>query len=309
MRLFLYALCAAALALPGGGCEWMKRQGLGGRPEPIAPRGRGDLPPVTSQQLVGYLNQRAAPLNAVTYNDVRVRVKEDRSLPINLSGNLACAQPRSVRMVCEHAVAGKQLDLGSNEREFWIYAKPLPENSNFLYCSHTDFEAGKVNLPFPFEPDWVMQAVGMVRFPEDNKYDVKVDQERRVYVLSWEARTPQGQPLRKEVEFRGDPAVGTQPQVTRHAVRDANGQVVAAADVKRAQTLTLGVDPQGRPAAAQIPTNVVLTWPAMKFEMDLTLDEPRVNPNQDSARLFTRPTIRGTNPVDLARYEFRPTGR
>ena len=56
----------------------------------------------------------------------------------------------------------------------------------------SDFESGKAQLPggVPFEPEWVMQALGMTRFPLENQYRVEVDQRARVYKLTWPAKTP-----------------------------------------------------------------------------------------------------------------------
>ena len=94
----------------------------------------------------------------------------------------------------------------------------------YVFASHTDFETGKAKLPggIPFEPDWVMQALGMTTLPaERTSTRVKIDEQDRTYTLSWPAITPAGVSVRKEIVFDGDAATGNQPQVKKHVIRDA----------------------------------------------------------------------------------------
>ena len=50
-----------------------------------------------------------------------------------------------------------------------MYRKTIehPEYLPEEVSKHTDFESGKAQLPagMPFEPDWVMQVVGMTKLP------------------------------------------------------------------------------------------------------------------------------------------------
>ena len=73
------------------------------------------------------------------------------------------------------------------------------------------------------------------------------------------------------------------------------------------KTITSDKNPAiGAASFVQLPTHVVLEWPQQKFVMDLRLSGETVNEDLSdrSAALFSRPQIRGTNPIDLARHQF-----
>jgi hypothetical protein len=293
-RLLLVALVLAPLT----GCEWMKRiTNNDDKPKPGGP-----LSPVQPEQLVGYINERAARLQSLNFGDVRLVAKSD-GLPLPaLRGSMAAGQPRNFRMTATGGVGGK-VDLGSNPEQFWVYVDAPTTKPMFVYASHTDFETGRAKIPggIPFEPDWVMQALGMATLPPTNQYTAKPDDKTRTYVLSWPATTPSGSSIVKEIVFEGDAAAAGRPQVKRHAVRDTRGKLICSAEVKRAETTAA-------PLPIQYPTLVVLKWEEQKFEMDLELKTGRVNEPftaEESGRLFKRPTIPGAPAIDLAGGVFK----
>ena len=304
-------LLTAAVLCPLVGCEWMKAHGPW--KEVNANKGKGELGPVAPEALVSYLNSRADRFQSISHADVQV-LATDRSglVPLNftLNGWLVASQPRNFRMKVSGGIGG-EVDLGSNDQQFWVYAKVPSVAPMFVYASHTDFNEGKARIPggIPFEPEWVMQAFGMAHFPPTNQYaPVKVDQSARTYTLSWPAVTPAGVSVVKEVVFDGDTAGGTRPQVKKHVIRDTKGNVICFAEIKEAKTVEVA-DPQtGAPAAVQYPTRVLLRWEQQKFEMDLRVQNAKINQplTPEDARLrFSRPNVAGVQPIDLAKYESR----
>jgi len=299
----IHLLVIAAVFAPSLGCSWIKGN-MGIHPTPNPNAGSGALPPVQSEQLVGYLNERASRLESITYYHVSLRAFEKGIPTPALTGTMGCSQPRNFRLIAKGGLAG-DVDLGSNSEQFWAYVKATGQPL-FVYASYADFESGKAQLPagMPFEPDWVMQVVGMTTLPPGMNYTVTPNQKERTYTLAWSARTPQGQDVRKEIIFEADPAAGTRPQVRRHLVKDAkSGKLICTADVKRAQTSQLGT------GIIQYPTQVSLKWEEQKFEMDLSLSEAKVNEPQSpemTTRRFQMPKNLGTNPINLAEYRFGP---
>lgn len=295
-------LLIAMILIAPTGCAWIKG-GMGMRPTNHDPNA-GPLPPVQPEQLVGYLNERASRLESITYYDVRLRAFEKGIPTPALTGTMGCAQPRNFRLVAQGNIGGN-LDLGSNSDQFWAYVKATGQPL-FIYASYADFESGRAQLPagMPFEPDWVMQVVGMTKLDPGANYVVSTNDRERTYSLSWPARTPQGLDIRKEIIFAGDPATANQPQVRRHLVKDAKtGKVICNAEVKRAQTMQLGN------GVLQYPTQVSLRWEQQSFEMDLTLGDAKLNEPQSpeqSARRYQMPRNLGTNPINLAEYRFGP---
>jgi hypothetical protein len=301
-------LVVAAVLAPLTGCKWIDEHL---KPTPLPPRATGDLPKVQPDQLVGYVNQQASRMQSLSAS-VRITASNDGvRLPATLTGSLAANQPRNFRMRAD-ALAAK-VDLGSNSDQFWVYFDGAGARPMFVFASHSDFEAGKAKIPggIPFEPDWVMQALGMITLPPGNQYTaLPPDQKNRTYTLSWPATTPAGVSVVKEIVFDGDPALGNKPQVKKHVVRDMKGKVICSAEVKQAKTVQLTVaDPKTNlPLAIQHPTRIVLKWEEQKFEMDLDLSSAKVNdpfPEEQARRLFARPNIAGATPIDLADYRFQ----
>jgi hypothetical protein len=297
-RRSLLALVALA---PLGGCQWLKDKFNTNE----TAKGTGPIPAVQAEQLVTYLNERAQRLQSVYFDDVTVSASE-RGLPLPaLSGSLVAAQPRNFRMVGT-AKVGAKLDLGSNSEQFWMYVDAPTVKPQFVTASHTDFEAGRARIPggIPFEPDWVMQALGMATFPPNKQYAPQVDQTARTYTLRWPATLPNGTAVVREVVFDGDSVTGTKPQVKKHVVRDTRGKVIATAEVKQARTVQLQeTDARtGLPLSVQHPTLVVMRWEEQKFEMELKLKGAKVNEplGADAARDFFALPQKYGKPIDLA---------
>lgn len=303
MRPLLLWLVAGLLA-PSAGCAWAREQWGLGKPGALTA-----IPKVAAEDLVAYLNNQAARLQNITYGDVTVSAREGLVRYPNLRGNLSAAQPRYFRMVAKGGLVDAKIDLGSNPEQFWAYIAAPTAPPLYVYASHADFEAGKVRLPgnLPFEPDWVMQALGMTTFPPHLPYSVRTDERERTYILSWPATTPAGIPVRKEIVFLVDDAdaARNQAQVRRHLIRDAKGKTLCSAEIRAARTIPVGgSDPaSGRPFVVQYPLDVELRWDEPRFEMTLRLDSARVNQQftpEDTRRLFALPAIGGATPIDLA---------
>ncbi len=294
----MLTLCVATLALAG--CQWMKD----GRVEPKAVTPiTGPMPDRTPQELVGYLNRQAGVLRSISYDDVNATASEaGRELGSLNDSSLFCSQPRNFRLIGAHRLAGTLIDIGSNDREFWMYAKPIGRD-NYFYCSHDAFASGTVKFPIPFDTDWVMQALGMAEYDPNGQYDVKPNKEQAAYVLYQQTKTRTGLPVVKATVFNANWEDGKRPAVRKHVIYDQKDpyKPIASAEVVAAKTVRLGGD-----GYVQVPTEVILDWPQQQFRMTMKLGKERVNEDfgDRAAALFNKPTIRGTTPIDLAKYEF-----
>jgi hypothetical protein len=293
-------LVLVALVAPLVGCtsikEWIDRD--------RHPKGTGKLEPVEAERLVAFVNTRAQRMQSLSAAVSVSAYERGIRMPATLTGNLAAQQPRNFRMKADALAA--DVDLGSNAEQFWVYFKGGAARPMYVYASHTDFQEGRAKLPpgIVFEPDWVMQALNMMPLPPNNQYTAPApDQNARTYTLRWPATTPGGVAVVKEIVFDGDPATGNRPQIKRHVVRDAKGNVICLAEIKSARTVDLNNDPQ---QAVQYPTRVVLKWEQQKFEMDLELSAAKVNgvAAGENGAMFRRPNIASTPAIDLARYDF-----
>lgn len=243
----------------------------------------------TAADLVAALNENSHRVQTLECRNVSLDCSQGRE-SVGLQGLLAC-QPRerNFRMTAK-ALGSTEVDLGSNGQEFWFWVKRAPQP--YLYhCAHQDFAAGQARMPFPFQPDWIVEALGVAEYDPSRTYRVQTQQNG--FDLVEDTVSPQGAPVRKITRF-----VRSQGQllVTAHLLQDAAGQEICAATVRRFQ--------QDRTSGAVLPQEVVLTWPAQQMRMRMVLDRVTVNSlvePQRMALLFRRPDLHDVQGYDLAR--------
>ena len=110
-------------------------------------------------------------------------------------------------------VLGKrEVDLGSNDQEFWYWIR-RSDPPYQVYCSYQALSEGKVTqLPFPFQPDWVLETLGMGNYGPASRYKLETEQER--FKLVEVVRGPQGRDVKKVIVFNRRPARPGSPVIT-----------------------------------------------------------------------------------------------
>jgi hypothetical protein len=252
-------------------------------------------PPPTAEKLVSYLNDNAGRLQSVRTKDISISCQYGIMPPVSLYARMACEKPRNMRLVAYHTVGGTEVDLGSNSQEFWWWIKRGDPYQ--YYCSYKDLEEGRVQaVMFPFQPEWIMEAMGMANYGTADQY-WGVKAEHNSVLLFRPTKLPQGKDGYKVIVFnrsatKVDDGVA---QVTQHQLRDEKGNVLVTADISKVQVdkVTKGV----------LPRVMTLRWPAAKLNMTLTFDKLVVNsPAPSGETVFVRTTANGNAPaVDLAR--------
>jgi hypothetical protein len=289
MRRMTMVLTVGAL-IPLAGCNTTKWNMFRGKENPPPQQARPFENP-TAAALVNYLNDNSDRIKSVRVASLDLQCSQGiRS--VGLSGQMVCQKPRNFRMSAK--VFGKQeIDLGSNNKEFWYWiARGDPYQ---FHCSYEALEAGKVRqLPFPFQPDWMMEALGMARYgPADRQVVVKKD----TVELVEKTKSPQGRTVRKVTVFRRTPATNGAAQVTAHLlVDDATNKLICSAQINQVQL--------DRNSGARIPYRVVLYWPEGKIKLSMTLEELTVNGDiTNSNVLFARPNMTNIKSFDLAEWK------
>src|SRR5438270_3242654 len=117
----------------------------------------------TPAQLVAYMNKNAQLVQSIKSTKVEIQATQGKDT-VGLEGSLFCQKPRNFRLRAD--VVGKPaVDIGSNDSEFWFWISqdkdPADGVARVHYCSYQDMAAGKVRLPFPFQPDMIVAALGM----------------------------------------------------------------------------------------------------------------------------------------------------
>jgi hypothetical protein len=278
-------LAPAALALLGTGCNsWPHlRDATGGRAH-----GPAAAAAPTAADLVAYVNANASRIQSLECRDVDLDCSQ-RLQSFGLRGPLACQKPRDFRMNAR--VGGNtEVDLGSNDHEFWYWIRRA-DPPYLFHCSHEDFARGLARMPFPFQPDWIMEALGMAELDPNKEYKLVAHPGR--FELVENATSPQGQPVRKVIVFNRAPS---SVQVTAYLLQDAKGNEICSAHVTETQ--------MDRASGAVIPRRIQLSWPAEHVKLKMKLDDVLVNQPIDANRkatLFARPNLRDVRSYDLAR--------
>jgi hypothetical protein len=279
----LARVLTVGVLLPLAGCN-TTRWNLFNRPNNPPPPPPGKVP--TAAALEDWLNKSAARVETVRCDSLYIRCSQGIK-SVGLRGKMICQSPRYFRMSA--SFLGKQeIDMGSNSQEFWYWiARGDPYQ---IHCSHKALAEGKVRqMPFPFQPDWIMEALGMAKYQPANR---TVVDKKDTWELVEKTRSPQGRLVRKVTVFRASQAPAGMPQVLAHRlIDDATGKEIISATIERVQV-------QG---AAVVPKTVVLWWPQGKIKLKLTLDDITVNrkiarPDQ----LFVRRPLENIRSYDLA---------
>jgi hypothetical protein len=256
------------------------------------PYGGNDRPPAeapTVPALVDYLNWNARKVQAIQANRVAIDCKQGGQ-GAGLDGMLACQKPHNFRLQAR-LFGNPAVDIGSNEEEFWYWISKA-EPPYVYHCTYPDLARG-VRMPFPFQPEMIVAALGMAEYDPQKPYELKVNKDTLELIET--ATSPQGQPVKKVTVFNRAQAGPGRPQVTGHILKDAQGVELCTATISEVQ--------QDRGTGAILPYRVKLVWPAQKIEMTLRLGELQVvNIEPERAQmLFSRRDLRGHQGFDLAR--------
>jgi hypothetical protein len=295
---------AFVICLPGVGCNL-----IGPRPE--APDAKA--PPVpteitrkpTGYDLADYLNKQAGLLQSIQTNDLTISVWAQGSSVGLDGGTLLCQKPRYFKLVGKK-FGSQEVLVGSNDERFWFYVKRDPSDALF-HCTHTEYANGSsAELPFPFQPEWVLEALGMGHIDPDGP--LRVEEDRATFKLIEDGKL-RGQPIRKVTVFHKGAAslTGNQPQVKARQMYDAtNDRLICQATVKSVRRTRLNrTDAAGKPVYATCPQIIKLEWPGQDTTLELDLGQVQVN-RQLELDAFRMPRL-GSRQVDLARD--RPAGR
>jgi hypothetical protein len=233
----------------------------------IGDRQPPQLPPNTkvpeAAALVNYLNQQSAHMQTV-----RAKVDMDckaEGQSIALGGMMGCQKPRDFRLKA-NVLGQPAVDIGSNNNEFWYWISKAPQPYVY-HCAYRDLATGTVRVPFPFQPDMVVSALGLAEYDVKGVYEVKANP--RTLELIQDTVSPSGQPVKKIVVFNRMLSAPGQPQVLAHVLRDSKGGLICQAHIQRVQV--------ERTTGATVPTRMMIEWPAQKITMRLDLSDVMVN--------------------------------
>jgi hypothetical protein len=251
--------------------------------------------------LVAYLNDNAHKVQAVQCTKVYIDAKQGNKV-IGMDAYLACEKPRNFRMKAK--VAGNYVaDFGSNSDEFWYWISQA-DPPYVYHCTYDEMKTGRVGLPFPFQPDMVIAALGIGEYDPNAKYELRTNKD--TVELIEPTQSVQGKPVFKVTVFQRGSVSTTRPQVLAYRLVDDKGKDIAVARINEVQV--------NKESGAVLPRRVQLVWVPDKaddkIEMKMTFEnmQPASFERDAKGRLFDRQdAVAGRQGFDLARWAVDPT--
>src|SRR5579863_6132704 len=276
----LRVLSAITLGVMLPGCAWF-RTFAGARPMPPPPCVLAA--DASKEEVVGHLNENSRRIKAWKTDRATISTRGKAGIPITVGATIAVESPRNFRLIA-HSPISNEVDLGSNQDEFWFWNKNNEEKHVF-HARH-DVLARKRRFPIPFQPDWIIEAMGVIDIdPDEVTMQPGPSGSNTVYL--WADRvSPQGFKIRKLTVV--DTCRGI---VREHALYDTRGQLIARA-ILRAHT-------RDTKSQVDIPMQINLEWPQAQLAMTMTLADIEVNPTRIRPAVWTIPNIAGYSPFDL----------
>lgn len=246
------------------------------------------------EEVVAHLNRNTERLHSWQANNVKIRTK---GVPVTLSGQLAVEKMRRIRLVVSSPL-GTEFDLGSNDDQFWIWSRqPDP---TFVTCKHENIDAVRQSYGVPFEPGWLMEALGVSPLPTSG-VQLEMLPTKEELRLVQQFYSAHGKPLRRVVLVN----LKKGGIVTEHSLYDYNGAPIAIAKLG-AHHYDQGI---------VLPHRVELNWPANELSVTMDLGRVDINPTSISSRVFEMQERRGCEIIQLdadlpqRRLAVRPEGR
>jgi len=256
------------------GCAMIRRP-WGGQ-DPFGPRAPCALSPdAPVEEVIAHLNANTARVRSWRATNATIRA---HGSPVKVNAQIAVESPRNFRLVVIPPVGGPEVDLGSNDNRFWFWTRRDSEQAIYL-ARHDAQPARDARFAIPFQPDWVMEALGVIEL-DPTSVAIEPPGTTRMIRLVRRDRTPDGRPVAKVTTV--DPCHGL---VREHALYDARGQLMA-----RAQ---LSGHVRDRASGAVLPTSIEFDWPRAQLAMTMSLGAIEVNPQAFSSKTFAVPHYTG----------------
>jgi hypothetical protein len=279
-----------------------------------SPTGTVDPPPKMgaapkADELVSYLNHNAQMVTSLEAQKVVITAKQADEAPIDLADSLVAYQKPtrpgmhpSFRLEA-YMLGNMEVNLGSNSDEFWYWIKRSPYPYVY-HCAYSEYPkvAARGAMPFPIQPEWVVEALGVAEYDPSLKFELR--ESKTTYDLIQRTKSASGDEMVKVIAFHKEQRPG-KSQVAGYILYKTTGNAKAPYEtICTAAIEDSEVVPVGGGKSAVLPTKIRLKCPKEKAELVVNLGKVQVNqpfPQERVNVLFTRRTLSGYKSYDLAR--------
>ena len=278
---WLLLLVTGLFSLSGASCPHFLQQYTNPMPRVLPPS-------PTLEQVIDVVNRNSSQIRSFSTNCASI---SGSGFP-SLTANIAFERPQGFRLLAGTSF-GHELDLGSNDELFWFWVK-RSQTPGVYYCRHDQFAASQARQMTPFEPRWLIEALGVVEFDCSlpNKLTVLPGDRLRIDTTR---NTPEGPVMKVTI------LDGSQGWILEQNLYDVRGRLIA-------RSITSGHrrDPL---SGLVMPTVVQIDSPPAKMSLRIDLGNVEINRlTGDRTALWSMPSISGTPAINIGdpSFQFAP---
>jgi hypothetical protein len=287
MQVLRLATLALLAVLVASGC---RTAGVGdlARPDPpLATQSSTDAVAILAEH-----NRNAGRIQVVEARPaltITVSERPNRPTSYSVDGRLAMERPRNFKLDISHTTS-KIADIGSNDVEYWFWVKDKAQKAIY-YCNYD--EAGSSPLAATFQPDWIIEAMGLRIIPQAEAAEIVVTPgPPGTLVLTHRPHTAGGETYTRVTLI--DKATH---QILEHQIRSTDQKTILARAVvpEGYQRVPLPSSESGTaPETVGFPKRLQLFWVEERLALDATFKSVVINqPIKQSRRelLFVEPEL------------------
>jgi hypothetical protein len=278
---WLLLIGTGLFALSGASCPQFVQQYINPLPRVLPPS-------PTLEQIIAVVNRNNSQIQSFSTNHASISGPDFPAL----RASVAFQRPGRFRLRAETGLTGAELDVGSNDELFWIWMRRNQPPAVY-YCRHDQFAASQAPQMMPFEPAWLIEALGVAEIdpglPHQGPYFLPNDRLQ----IDTIRNTPAGPVTTVTI------LDGSQGWILEQDMYDAQRRPLARCVAKGHRR-----DPL---SGLVMPTVVEIECPAAKLSMRIDLGNVEINRlSSDPGALWTMPNYPGAPLVNMADPNFRP---
>jgi hypothetical protein len=280
-RLWPLLICTGLLALSGASCPQTLQRYTNPLPRVLPPS-------PTLEQVIEVVNRNSSQIHSFSTSRASI---SGSGFPSLGATSIAFERPKRFRLRAGTGF-GTELDVGSNDELFWYWVK-REQPPAVYYCRHEQFATCQARQRLPFEPSWLIEALGVAEFDPSLPHQGPSPLPNDRLQIRTIRETPDG-PVTKITVIDA-----SQGWILEQHIIDAQRRVLASsvASGHRRDPLSNLV----------MPTVVNITCPLAQLQMRIDLGNLEINRlSADQAALWSMPSYPNAPPANLADQNATP---
>lgn len=248
------------------------------------------LPPSpTLEQVIQVVNRNSSQINSFSTNQASI---SGSGFP-SLGASVAFERSKRFRLRAGTGLTGTEFDLGSNDELFWFWLR-RNQPPAVHFCRHEQFPTSPARQTIPFEPGWLVEALGVAEFDPSLPHQLIAQPNDRLRIDTIR-NTPEGPVTRVTI------LDGSQGWILEQHVFDARRRLLAS---------SVASDHRRDPLSGLVMPRVVsIHCPPAQMNLRIDLGNVEINKlSGDPASLWAMPTYPGASVVDIGNPNFQPLG-